>query len=259
MDKNSGNSFSASFKTVRVAQISSFFHLENINILKMDFNLNQLLLKQNKNQSIQITFLIYLIFSLIIYLNDIYLLDRWGKVKPYNNTTYAILGILTTDCTSGYSIKQFMDQSLNHFWKISYGQIYPTLKLLVEDGLAEVKSASTSGRSDKNEYLLTEKGLMTLKNWIEQPIDQVPAERNEVLLKLFFGAHQSHDHTISLLEDYRKTLESRYATYEVIEQGISHNHHEQKDAMYWLFTLDYGKRVTKAALEWCEYTLKKVQ
>ncbi|MDE4086697.1 PadR family transcriptional regulator [Planococcus maritimus] len=180
-------------------------------------------------------------------------------MKTYNNTTYAILGILTTDCTSGYSIKQFMDQSLNHFWKISYGQIYPTLKLLVEDGLAEMKSTSSSGRADKNEYSLTEQGLMTLKKWIEQPIAQVPAERNEVLLKLFFGSHQSRDHNVSLLEDYRKILESRYATYEAIEQGIRHNHNEQQDAMYWLFTLDYGKRVTQAAIEWCEYTLKNIR
>nr|WP_249222380.1 PadR family transcriptional regulator [Planococcus sp. MSAK28401] len=169
------------------------------------------------------------------------------------------MGILTTDCTSGYSIKQFMDQSLNHFWKISYGQIYPTLKLLVEDGLAEVKSASTSGRADKNEYFLTEKGLATLKNWIEQPIDQVPAERNEVLLKLFFGSHQSPERTVSLLEEYQKTLEARHATYEAIEQGIRHNHHEEQDAMYWLFTLDYGKRVTQAAIGWCEYTLKNIR
>lgn len=38
-------------------------------------------------------------------------------MKKYNDTTYAILGILTTDCRSGYEIKQFIDNSLNHFGK----------------------------------------------------------------------------------------------------------------------------------------------
>ncbi|WP_399201774.1 PadR family transcriptional regulator [Sutcliffiella deserti] len=177
----------------------------------------------------------------------------------YNNTTYAILGILTTECNSGYAIKQFMDRSLNHFWKISYGQIYPTLKLIAQDGLAEVNVSSTPGRADKNEYYLTPKGLATLKEWIEQPIDQVPVERNEVLLKLFFGSNQSPEKTVSLLQDYKQRLVTRYETYETIEQGILHHDKEEKDAMYWLFTLDYGKRVTEAAIQWCEHTLKQVK
>lgn len=180
-------------------------------------------------------------------------------MKSYNNTTYAILGILTTECNSGYAIKQFMDQSLNHFWKISYGQIYPTLKLLTQEGLAEVKASSTPGRADKNEYSLTPKGIDTLKDWISQPINQVPAERNEVLLKLFFGANQSTEQTVFLLEDYQQRLEIRYKTYEAIEQGILQHHPEDQDAMYWLFTLDYGKRVTQAAIDWCQHTLQKVQ
>jgi len=29
--------------------------------------------------------------------------------------------------------------------------------------------------------------------------------------------------------------------------------------MYWLFTLDYGKRTTKAAIEWCDFSLDKLE
>ncbi|WP_096156237.1 MULTISPECIES: PadR family transcriptional regulator [Bacillus] len=177
-------------------------------------------------------------------------------MKTYNDTTYAILGILTTPCKSGYDIKQFIDQSLNHFWKISYGQIYPTLKIIVKEGLAEVKVSQTQGRVDRNEYYLTTKGLEILKSWLEQPIEHAPIERNEVLLKLFFGSYQSAESTVSLLQDYKQRLETRYETYLAIEQGILQHNKEEKDAMYWLFTLDYGKRGTKAAIEWCEHTLK---
>ncbi len=180
-------------------------------------------------------------------------------MKVYNDTTYAILGILTTNCNSGYSIKQFMDQSLNHFWKISYGQIYPTLKLIAEEGLAEAKSASTPGRADKIEYFLTAKGLAVLKEWIGQPIGQAPAERNEVLLKLFFGANQPVEKTVSLLEDYRQRLELRLDTYAAIEQGIREHSAQDKDAMYWLFTLDYGKRMAEAGIQWCNQTLTQVR
>ncbi|MBU9711932.1 PadR family transcriptional regulator [Evansella tamaricis] len=180
-------------------------------------------------------------------------------MKNYNHTTYAILGILTTECKSGYDIKQFMDQSLNHFWKISYGQIYPSLKLIVQDELAIVQSSSSEGKPDKNEYHLTSKGIEVLKNWLEQPIEQIPAQRNEILLKLFFSRYQSSKSTVSLLENYKQKLEDRYKTFITIEQSIRNFKDTGEDTMYWLFTLDYGKRTTKAAIEWCESSLEQLE
>lgn len=179
-------------------------------------------------------------------------------MKNYNHTTYAILGILTTECRSGYDIKQLIDRSLNHFWKISYGQIYPTLKVLVEDGLAEVHTASHEGKPDRNEYFLTPEGIEILRRWLDQPIEQIPIERNEILFKLFFGRHQSKESTVNLLEGYKQKLTDRYQTYLGIEQALSTYGDSEPDARYWLFTLDYGKRVTEAAIDWCTFTLEKL-
>lgn len=181
-----------------------------------------------------------------------------GILKRYNDTTYAILGILTTECKSGYAIKQLIDQSLNHFWKISYGQIYPTLKLIVQEELAEVRTLSSQGKRDRNEYYLTSKGIEVLKNWLEQPIEHLPIERNEVLLKLFFGRYQTQEKQVLLLQNYKQELERRYQTYLTIEQAIINQKYNDEDSKYWLFTLDYGKRTTKAAVEWCEFTLEKM-
>lgn len=194
-----------------------------------------------------------------IYLNDTYLKDiEVIQLKNYNHTTYAILGILTTECKSGYAIKQLIDQSLNHFWKISYGQIYPTLKLIVEEGLAEVHTSSQKGKPDRNEYFLTSKGVEALKEWLEQPIEQIPSERNEMLLKMFFGRYQSKESTVSLLEDYQQKLKDRYNTYLGIETVISTRKENEADARFWLFTLDFGKRVTRAAMDWCDVTLEQI-
>ncbi|WP_040984174.1 PadR family transcriptional regulator [Oceanobacillus jeddahense] len=179
-------------------------------------------------------------------------------MKKYNDTTYAILGILTTNCRSGYEIKQFIDNSLNHFWKISYGQIYPTLKKLEQEELATIQAASREGKPDRKEYFLTEKGKEVLKDWLEQPLKQLPIERNEVLLKLFFGRHQTEEQSLFLLEDYKQKLEDLYQTYEGIEEGITCYNNNHNDAKYWLFTLDYGKRVTGAAIAWCDETIKEL-
>lgn len=179
-------------------------------------------------------------------------------MKKYNDTTYAILGILTTDCRSGYEIKNFIDNSLTHFWKISYGQIYPTLKLIEADELATVQTTSDEGKPARKEYSLTEKGMQALKEWLEQPLKQLPVERNEVLLKLFFGQHQTVEQTLQLLEDYQKKLKATYEKYVGIEEMISCYDNKKNDVKYWLFTLDYGKKVTEAALAWCEETIKNL-
>lgn len=147
---------------------------------------------------------------------------------------------------------------MNHFWKISYGQIYPTLKRLEEEGLATVQTSAQEGKPERKEYFLTEKGKEVLKNWLEKPLKQLPVERNEVLLKLFFGRHQTKEQSLYLLEDYKQKLKNLYQTYEGIEEGIARHNHHQHDAKYWLFTLDYGKRVTEAAIAWCDATIKEL-
>lgn len=180
-------------------------------------------------------------------------------MKTYNHTTYATLGLLTTDCRTGYEIKQMIDRSLNHFWKISYGQIYPTLKQLVKDGLATVHETSQEGRPNKKEYVMTSKGKAELREWLQRPIDEIPAEKNALLLKLFFSRHQANQTTISHLEDYKQKLMERYTTYAAIEQMIASHLDDKTDSPYWLFTLDYGKRMTNTAIEWCDETIRTIK
>lgn len=180
-------------------------------------------------------------------------------ITKENNTQFAILGLLTTGCRTGYAIKQMIDTSLNHFWKISYGQVYPTLKLLVEKGYASVEESPQERKPDKKEYHITAAGEEVLKNWIQQPLTDLPVEKNEVLLKLFFSRHQNKEITLHQLQVYEKKLTDRYHTYQEIQEMINTHLHNEEDAPYWLLTLDYGLRTTQAAIEWCKEARKNLQ
>ncbi|WP_371018761.1 PadR family transcriptional regulator [Pseudalkalibacillus sp. JSM 102089] len=173
-------------------------------------------------------------------------------MEKQSNTKFAILGLLTTGCRTGYSMKQMMDDSLNHFWKISYGQIYPTLKSLLDEELITVQKQSESGKPDKKEYELTQLGWDALKKWMETPVEEVALEKNELLLKLFFSHHQSDEAVKKQLESYLAKLLDRFKTYEAIEEMIVQTYGDQGDAKFWLMTLDYGKRTTKVAIEWAK-------
>ncbi len=56
--------------------------------------------------------------------------ENTGKSK------YVILGMLARMPLTGYTIKKWLENEYSHFWQESYGQIYPTLKILVAQGLA---------------------------------------------------------------------------------------------------------------------------
>ncbi|MBM7553217.1 PadR family transcriptional regulator [Thalassobacillus pellis] len=168
-----------------------------------------------------------------------------------NYTQYALLGLLVTGYHTGYSMKQMIDGSLNHFWKISYGQIYPALKQLVDKGYAEVKITSQQGKPDKKEYYITSSGKDFLKQWLQQPVQELPIEKNELLLKLFFSRQQDKSTTIAQIENYYEKLVERSNTYECIKKMILTESSEHKDAPFWIITLDYGLSTTHAAMDWC--------
>ncbi|WP_408009940.1 PadR family transcriptional regulator [Pseudalkalibacillus sp. A8] len=175
-----------------------------------------------------------------------------------NHTQYAILGLLKTGFHTGYSIKQMIDGSLNHFWKISYGQIYPSLKRLEEEGYAAVKVTPQESKPDKKEYFITPKGEQILKKWLQQPIQELPIEKNELLLKLFFSRNQDINTSIQHLDTYQEKLITRYNTYEGIKEMINTQLMEEEDAPFWIITLDYGLCMTQAEIDWCKDTKKKL-
>ena len=111
-----------------------------------------------------------------------------SQPSALTNTSYVVLGFLAPHPHSGYEIKQIADHSTRFFWQISYGQIYPELKRLVELGLAERESGSRGGRA-RHLYRITDEGREVLAAWLAEPSDQPLEMRDEMLLKLFFSDH----------------------------------------------------------------------
>ncbi len=152
-----------------------------------------------------------------------------------------------------------IDGSLNHFWKISYGQIYPILKSLVEEGYASVRITEQDDRPAKKEYSITLKGEKELNFWLQKPLQEIPTEKNELLLKLFFSRHQDVANSIELLDQQQNKLQDRYNTYLRIKKMITTELNDELDSVYWILTLDYGLVTTRAAIDWCEDSKSKLR
>src|ERR1700756_2067839 len=101
-------------------------------------------------------------------------------------TGRVVLGLIAFGVRTGYDIKTFVDKTTRYFWAASYGQIYPELKRLEEQGLVRGRSEPSGARA-RTVYELTEAGEAALKAWLASDDDQLYELRDEGMLKLFLS------------------------------------------------------------------------
>jgi len=168
-----------------------------------------------------------------------------------NRTRYVVLGMLTTGDLTGYGLRQRIAGSVGHFWRESYGQLYPTLRRLAAEGLVE--ASATEGRPGRAGavYRLTEAGRAALARWVAQPPVLEP-ERNEVLLKVFFAGAAPPEATARNLAVVGAELRAQRAALEEIARSMDASPHAHPDAPFWRLTLEFGLEFTRMALAWLD-------
>jgi DNA-binding PadR family transcriptional regulator len=175
-----------------------------------------------------------------------------------SRSKYAILGILSQGARSGYDIKKEITGSIDHFWHESFGQIYPTLKQLHEDGLVTKTTELQDGRPDRHVYAITETGNAVLLEWLRQPVALLPG-RNELLLKLFFGRNLTPQENIAHLEKHRERMLASRQLYQQMAENLQAKIPDNPDLPYYLITLNHGIHVTQAIADWCEETIDRLK
>lgn len=167
-----------------------------------------------------------------------------------------LLGLLTIESMSGYDLGVTIRSSVGHFWNESYGQIYPNLKKLEAGGFVTSKTERQKGKPDRNIYFITKNGRDRLAKWLAVP-PQPEIPRNELLLKLFFGARASPAVLLGYLE---RMLECETAVLKEltgIEVEIANNQ-QYPDAPYWKMAARFGQFELQAHIRWAEETLAEL-
>ena len=169
-----------------------------------------------------------------------------------------LLGLLAIEPMWGYDLGLTIRQSVGHFWNESYGQIYPNLKKLANEGFVSCKTERQKGKPDRRIYSITDKGRERLTKWLAVP-PQPEIPRNELLLKLFFGGRASTQILIGYVERMAK---ERLTLLDLLERAereeIDKNQH-YPDAPYWKMAAHFGQMEMKAHLRWTEETLAQLK
>ncbi|WP_214317407.1 PadR family transcriptional regulator [Nonomuraea sediminis] len=174
--------------------------------------------------------------------------DQLPDLTP---TAWAILGFLSLKAQTGYEILRAAKRSMEAFWGISNGQLYPQLHHLAEQGLIRPAGEAEGPRS-RQRWEITDAGRAALRAWLESLSAPVQI-RDENLVKLFFAGAASPDLVGRLLEERKRIFTQFEKVIDAVLPGDRLPEAEEAatlGAPELLFR--YGKHFTKTTMRWID-------
>ncbi len=120
------------------------------------------------------------------------------------------------------------------------------------------KTERQKGKPDKRIYSITAKGRERLVEWLAvEPQPEIA--RNELLLKLFFGAQVSPEISIEHVERMMKRERAFLREFRRIELEEISKNQQYPDAPYWKMAARFGQLELEAHQRWGEETLDELR
>ncbi len=172
-----------------------------------------------------------------------------------NTTRFILLGLLSHEPMSGYDMKKRIDTTISKFWSVGYGQIYPTLNDLEEEGLIKKVMSETSKGPTRNVYAITSAGTEHLEKWLLLK-EEREYTRYEILLKLFFGGKLDPAVSMQRIETFARQHEQGLKMLDLFGENLKQVMEKDPDHLYYYMTVRFGQYVYKAYLDWAQEALK---
>lgn len=159
---------------------------------------------------------------------------------------YSILGLLHYKPMHGYRLKEHLERNFGHMWSINYGQIYPNLKKMKNEGLISMQEEVRQGEKGppRKRYSITEEGRSVFQDWLTASPEGSMLLRDPFLMRfVFFGFGQTARAVETVEEQidiYGKQLARRYTNLQRWEHS----------GIYVKMMADLGVRMNEMFLDW---------
>ena len=141
-----------------------------------------------------------------------------------------ILGLLIEKGMSGYEINQVFESVFSHFYKTSYGMIYPTLKKLQKEVLVTKEVVFQEGKPNKNIFKTTSAGKLEFYKFLSKELSSEFTE-SEFMVKMYFGEYASPE----LIKSWIKhEIESKQKCIKQLKEDFKH----------WDKTMSFSQKVS---------------
>lgn len=171
-----------------------------------------------------------------------------------NKTRFIILGMLNHESMTGYEIKKRIELTISHFWKISYGQLYPALKQLADEKLVTMQPSPSAKGPSKKVYTITDAGRQILRQWLLEPVEK-ESNKYDLMVKLFFGSQLPLVHARELITNFKTRYQMMLPTIRQFEQELRAILDQNHDHVYYLLTVLFGIKIYTAYIEWADEAL----
>lgn len=168
-------------------------------------------------------------------------------------TRFAILGLLRFKPMSGYDLRQTIPESIGNFWTLSFGQIYPALAQMYDDGWV-TRTSTDTGKRERHVYAVTPVGLEALHRWLRSDLP-ASAPRNELLLRLFVGGSLEPDALRAQVTEIRAQHAARVEAFDTHVAAVVEARRGQAHFAAWRATARYGRALSAATVAWADETL----
>lgn len=158
----------------------------------------------------------------------------------------AILGLLQEKAMHGYELKQQLTQKLGHFWQVSYGSLYPTLKELKQRGAIEPVFDAEETSRRKNVYRITNEGRREFLELIEDRA-ATAWEEDKFPLRFAFFRFVKPEIRLRLLERRRTYLREKLE-----DLRASLREDAGRIDTYTLSLMQHGLEATASDIEWLD-------
>ena len=176
--------------------------------------------------------------------------------------SHALLGLINYQPATGYELKATFNKSVHFFWNATLPQIYRTLNQMEKRGWLTLKVKHQNGKPSRKVYDITKAGREEFKRWLTEP-PEMPEPRNAMLIKIFFGNRMKPSQFASHLKAWREFHANLLQRYEEEVPSVIQRYANATgafgDTPYWMLTLDYGRKVDRVVLEWCNEALRQIE
>jgi DNA-binding PadR family transcriptional regulator len=126
---------------------------------------------------------------------------------------YAILGLLHHGDMHGYRLKELLERDFGHMWTVNFGQIYPALREMQEEGFVTMARVEQENAPDRKLYSIAPKGRAEFTRWLDSEPEKNMTIRDPFLLRFTFFDFADSERQLELIEEqisiYEEQLETR--------------------------------------------------
>lgn len=165
----------------------------------------------------------------------------------------AALGLLAQHPGSGYDLLRRFEQSMANVWPATQSQLYGELNKLADAGLIEVSELGPRGRK---EYRVTAAGRAELLRWINDPRDDPPSRRPDLLRVFLLGQAPAAD-ARTYVTTFADRAEADLKRFEHLRDSIDWT--EDDASFFSRAALEYGLRHAAMEADWARWLLAAIE